>query len=132
VSAKKKQKSILIIEDEPDILDLLKSILTMVKPPHLTYDIFSATNGQEGIQTARNISPDLILLDLIMPGKDGYQVCTAIKSDPQLSSIPVVLVSAYTGAESAERARQCGAEQLIKKPFDINELTSVVEKYLSK
>lgn len=129
---KQNQKKILIVDDEPDILDLLKSILTIAKPPGLTYDIFSVTNGQEAIQTTRDIKPDLILLDLIMPVMNGYEVCKIIKSDQKLSSIPIVLVSAYTSIESEEKAKQSGAEQFIKKPFDFKELTGVVEKYLTR
>jgi len=129
---KQNQKKILIVDDEPDILDLLKSILTIAKPPALTYDIFSVTNGPQAIQTTRDIKPDLILLDLIMPVMNGYEVCKIIKSDQKLSSIPIVLVSAYTSVESEEQAKQHGAEQFIKKPFDFKELTGVVEKYLTR
>jgi len=122
-------KKILLVDDEPDILDLLRSILTLI-PNKKQIQLFTATNGKEAISAVKEIKPDLILLDLIMPVMDGFEVCEKIKSDRELSKIPIVLVSAYTSDINVERGEHCGAEQFIKKPFKIKDIANLVEKYL--
>ncbi len=101
---------ILIIDDTPDNIQVLNEFLRQ------DYDIFFATNGPDGIRIARQELPDLILLDIMMPGMDGYKVCSKIKTDPHTSRIPVIFITAMSNQEDEARGLDSGAIDYITKP----------------
>ena len=118
-------KKILIVDDEPDLLKVLE-----VRLKNTGYEVFTGVNGQEALDTARKMKPDLIILDLYLPVKDGDEVAQILKNDKELKSIPIVLISATTRTLS-ERAKACGANTFLSKPFEPEEFVFLVKKLLN-
>ncbi len=121
------KKRILIVDDEPSILETIKFHLEMND-----YDILSATDGMEALKLARSKGPDLILLDLMLPLMDGYKVCKMLKMDRRYKDIPVIMLTAKAGSVDEVEGYQSGADAYIKKPFDLEALSGVVEEMLEK
>ena len=105
------RQKILIIDDTPANISVLNEMLQD------EYDIFFATSGAEGLKIAGVLAPDLILLDIMMPGMDGYQVCRKLKAEEQTSRIPVIFVTAAVGPEEEARGLECGAVDDVTKPI---------------
>ncbi|GJL86023.1 MAG: PleD family two-component system response regulator [Micavibrio sp.] len=82
------------------------------------YDVLTATNGEEALEKAENESPDIILLDVMMPGMDGFEVCRRIKANPDIAHIPIVMVTALTDAEDKVRGLESGADDFLSKPIN--------------
>jgi two-component system alkaline phosphatase synthesis response regulator PhoP len=125
-------KKILVIDDDPDLVDATSMIL---KSRH--YDVIAAYGGVEGLEKARAESPDLIVLDVMMPDKDGYTVCKELKADPALNAIPVLLLTAVVSHISTTRfSHQMGmeteADDYMDKPVDPAELVKRIEVLLSR
>ena len=109
---KENKQTILIVDDAPANIDLLRSILSS------HYKVKGATNGEKALQIAHKESqPDLILLDIIMPGMNGYEVCEKLKQDPLTASIPVIFITAKTTTEDEEHGLELGAVDYITKPI---------------
>lgn len=104
-------KKILIIDDTPEYIDMLEDVL-------LEYEVHGATNGQDGIALAKEIMPDTILLDINMPGLNGYEVCRRLKKDRLLKSIPVIFLTANEGCDFEEIGFEVGAVDYVAKPFN--------------
>jgi CheY-like chemotaxis protein len=118
-------KKILVVDDEPD---LLKVILLRLKKAG--YEVFSGVDGQEALDLARQIMPDLIILDVYLLMFYGNDVTEILKKDDELKHIPIILISATTAKTLDEKARECGADAYLKKPFEPEELISLVKKTL--
>lgn len=115
---------ILVVEDEPINIKLLACLL---EP---SYEVLFATNGYQAIDVAESARPDLILLDLVMPGMDGYEVCAALKQSPAAADIPVIFVTArIAGAEQALWLA-AGAVDYIVKPFSPRDVLARVQRCL--
>jgi CheY-like chemotaxis protein len=115
---------ILAIDDNKDNLVVLNAFVTDAFPGS---SVFSALNGKHGIELAREKDPDVVLLDILMPGMDGFEVCRQLKADPCLSHIPVVFLTALKDdRKSRIRALEVGGEAFISKPFDEAELTAQI------
>ena len=122
------KKRILVIDDEPE---LVKAITIRLEASG--YEVIPAFDGQQGLDKAGGIKPDLILLDIVMPKMDGYEVCRKLKSNPETKGIPIIIftASAAVGPEKLEKRRiSVGAEGIIKKPFEPAELLEMVNKLL--
>ncbi len=117
---------ILVVDDESQNLDLLEAMLTSSG-----YEVLLAGGGEEGLRMAREQKPDLILLDLMMPGLSGFEVCARVKTDPQTGGIPVLLVTALSQISDKERALAAGGDDFLTKPFQRAELLTRVEALLS-
>lgn len=117
---------ILIIDDEPDNLRVLSTILESSG-----YQVRQATNGDTGIRTANLQLPDLILLDILMPEIDGYQVCQQFKNDSATSDIPIIFFSALGMGHDKAKGFSVGAVDFISKPFEIEEVLARVEHQLT-
>lgn len=116
---------ILAIDDSPDNLTVLKAV-TADAFPGVT--VLTAQNGRKGIALAQSEDPDVILLDIIMPGMDGFEVCRKLKEEERLRLIPVVFLTALkTAPELRIQALEAGAEGFLSKPFDIQELTAQIQ-----
>ena len=130
-----KQTKILVIDDDPDLQVSVKKVLESK-----SYEVISALDGNEGLRKVVEERPDLIILDVIMPGKHGFEVCHELKTDPKyhfFSEIPVLMLTVYPGdREKAHLSMREGmmmeAEDYIQKPFDPQELLSRVEDLLKK
>jgi len=119
-------KKILVIDDEPLVVEVLKIMLEIKN-----YEIITASNGIEGIERSVREKPDLVILDILMPGMDGYQVCRKLKEDRKTMTIPVIMLTAL-GGQSAEKEKgySSGAYGYIFKPFDEEKLLKSVERAL--
>ncbi|HEY69199.1 MAG TPA: response regulator [Anaerolineae bacterium] len=119
-------KRIVCIEDEPDMIELLRAILE-----GKGFEFIGADGGVEGLKVVREKKPDLILLDLMMPDMDGWEVFQQVKDDPELSTIPVVVVTAK--AQSIDKVLGlyiARAEDYITKPFKVQDLVDSIEKFI--
>jgi DNA-binding response OmpR family regulator len=125
-------KKILVVDDDPDLVDATSMILKSKK-----YDVIVAYDGVEGLEKARNEKPDLIVLDVMMPKKDGYTLCKELKADPDLSGIPVLLLTAVVANIPTTRfTQQMGmeteADDFIDKPVEPRVLVERIEALLAK
>lgn len=116
---------ILVVDDESQNLDLLEAMLTASG-----YDVLLAGGGEEALRIARELKPDLILLDLMMPGLSGFEVCARVKTDPQTGGIPVLFVTGLNQISDKERALAAGGDDFLTKPFQRAELVTRVEALL--
>jgi len=115
---------ILAIDDIPDNLISLKAQIKDAFPEAV---VFTALDGTKGIEISAAEDPDVILLDILMPGMDGFEVCRRLKTDHKLYDIPIVFLTAIKGdKESRIRALECGAEALLAKPIDETELIAQI------
>jgi DNA-binding response OmpR family regulator len=120
-------KRILIIEDNTDFLDVLKARLEMNG-----YQTISENNGLIGLQTAKKETPDLILLDLLLPGMDGHKICRMIKFDQKLKHIPVIILTSRDTDADAELAKKCQADAFVLKTVKFEILLDIIKKILDK
>lgn len=120
------KKKILVIEDEKTLRFLLNQTLA-----EEGFEVEEAIDGEEGIQKLKESKPDLILLDLLLPGIDGFEVLSRIKRDSDLESIPVIILSNLGQEEEVERGLKLGAiDYLIKAHFTLDEIALRVKKFL--
>jgi CheY-like chemotaxis protein len=114
---------VLAVDDDPTILRLLQVNLQMEG-----HDVVTASDGVEALAKARESRPEVVLLDVMMPGLDGWQVCEQLRADPDIGDTPVVFVSARAQESDLARGHAVGANAYITKPFDPVELTELVER----
>ena len=114
---------ILAVDDAPENLDIVRNLLAS------RYTIKAAVNGPMALKIAEKQPPDLILLDIQMPGMDGYEVCRRLKADPATSAIPVIFLTGESGVES--EVAEAGGSDYVTKPVDPGVLLSTVEKHLA-
>ena len=120
-------KNILVIEDDLDIRELISFNLA-----NEGHQVFEANDGEVGIDKARNNNPDLILLDLMLPGIQGLDVCRIIKSDQETKEIPIIMVTALGQEEDIVKGLETGADDYITKPFSIKVLIARVNSVLKR
>lgn len=122
------KKKILIVDDEPDVLLLLGERLTKAG-----YNVFKAASGKEAIEYAGKKSPDLIVLDIAMPGMDGSEVATVLRNDPKTKDIPILFLTClFTKQEEKVCGHLLGSNFFIAKPYDVTELLSEVDKRVNR
>jgi len=117
-------KKILIIDDEKNILLALEILLKKEK-----FKVLEATNGVDGLKLAQQEIPGLILLDVILPGMDGYLVCEALKQNVKTRDIPVVFISAKSQDRDIKKAFEVGASDYVVKPFTHKKIRKIIKKY---
>jgi len=127
MAKKLKKKIILIIEDEADVRNFAKRVLELEG-----YHVFGAEDGSEGLKIARERHPDLVLLDLRLPGLDGWSVLNQMKSEPELSAIPVIVLTASVGVSQQNRALSEGAAGYAVKPLSAATLRDTVTRILPR
>ncbi|RLB70304.1 MAG: two-component system response regulator [Deltaproteobacteria bacterium] len=121
------QKKILIVEDEESLLKL-ESILLTTKG----YLVQGATTGLAALEAIASETPDLILLDIMLPELDGFEVCKQIKKNPQTRHIPIIFLSAKKTPEDLARSKEVGGDQYITKPFKSARVMEAIEKLLER
>lgn len=119
------KKKILVVDDERDILTLMRGRLELSG-----YEVIEAADGSEGLEKARKEKPDLVILDIMLPKMDGFQVCRMLKFDSEYSSIPVMLFSARAGEHDKEAGEEAGADAYLVKPFDSSTMLAKVKELL--
>lgn len=125
---KKSQKvKVLVVDDEPNIVQTLKDRLEMND-----YEVFAAHNGADGLKVAREESPDVVLLDVIMPVMDGHEMLEKLREQDWGKCISVIMLTARSQAQDIARARACGIDDYIIKPFDLTELLEKIESIVER
>lgn len=118
-------KRILAIEDHEENRRLLRDLLTSVG-----YEMIEAVTGEEGMTLAATHAPDLILMDIQLPGLDGYEVTRQLKANPALRHIPVIAVTSYALSGDEVKAMEAGCDAYVTKPFDPVELLAKIREFL--
>jgi DNA-binding response OmpR family regulator len=118
-------KKILIVEDSKNTSRVLKEVLE-----NEGHTVFMAGDGVLGVALARRENPDLILLDLLLPKISGYEVCNTIKRDNSTRHIPILIISTLDSPENVEKIKLCGAENFMKKPYDLEALLREIKRLL--
>ena len=116
---------VLVVDDEADLVRILEFGLQSVG-----YHVETASDGQEGLKKAREMKPDIILLDLMLPKLDGYKVCRLLKFDERYKGIPIIILSARTQEGDQTLAMEMGANRFITKPYEFTEILSQMEALL--
>jgi two-component system cell cycle response regulator DivK len=120
------RKTVLVVEDVEFNRDLMVQLLEEA------YRVVTAADGEEGVRVAERERPDLILMDLSLPGVDGWEATRRIKANPALRGIPVVAVSAHAMTGDEERARESGADDYLSKPLDEDLLFAKLARFLGR
>jgi two-component system cell cycle response regulator DivK len=119
-------KTILIVEDEPRNLKLLRDLLQ-----RFGYEILEASDGEQGVKSAGEKMPDLILMDIMMPKMDGLEATRIIKADTKTKHIPIIALTSYAMKGDREKTIEAGCDGYIAKPIDIKEVLKTIETYLT-
>lgn len=112
---------VLVIDDEPEITDIVATFLT-----ESGYTVVVENNSQKAVQAAKTLKPDVILLDIMMPGADGYETCREIKKEPSLAQVPVIFLTGKDRNDDMGRSFKVGGDMFIKKPFSCERLLEIV------
>lgn len=118
-------EQILVVEDEPDLCEALRRAL---ETHH--YRVSIVGDGEAALRRASASPPDLVLLDIILPGLDGFEVCQRLRADPQLGHIPVIMLTALSEAPAVVRGLDLGADDYVTKPFEVPELLARIQARL--
>ena len=121
------EKKILIIEDDPATSRLVDYSLR-----HEGYQVFTASNGLDGIRKAHNEAPDLIILDVMLPGMDGFEICHRLRSEPDTAGLPILMFSAKAQEIDKDTGLKVGADDYLSKPAAPADIISHVEALLAK
>jgi DNA-binding response OmpR family regulator len=122
-----KPKKILVVDDEVDLVETVRFPLEMEG-----FDVLVSYNGEDALNQARKESPDLIILDLMLPKLDGYKVCRLLKFDERYKHIPILMLTAKTQEKDKTLGMETGANEYITKPFEMDYLMEKVKAYLNK
>jgi DNA-binding response OmpR family regulator len=114
---------IVLVDDEPNIRATISFILEMEG-----FRVETAVDGEEGLEKIRALKPPVVLLDAMMPRRDGFDVCRTVKGDPALASVKVIMLTAMGQAADQEKGRAAGADFYITKPFDEEELLALLRR----
>jgi len=118
-------KRILVVEDQEDNRRILRDLLTSA-----SYEMIEAVTGEEGVTLAEAQRPDLILMDIQLPGLDGYEATRQIKANPALRQIPIIAVTSYALSGDEAKARAAGCDGYVTKPFSPRQLLVKIREYL--
>lgn len=118
---------ILLVDDEPSIIKMVGKRLEVEG-----FDVVIAMDGQEGLDKARSDKPDLIILDVMLPKLNGYEICSTLKQDAQYRSIPIMLFTAKAQAKDEKLGMECGADAYLHKPFQAQQLLEQIRSLISK
>ncbi len=118
---------ILVVDDEPTIVRLMEFILA-----RQGHQMMAAVNGEEALSKIQSEQPDLVLLDIMMPRIDGYEVAQRLRADPATAALPIIMLSAKAQDEDIRKGVEVGVDEYITKPFTPDHLVQVVAKYLER
>jgi two-component system cell cycle response regulator DivK len=120
-------KRILVVEDQEDNRRIIRDLLSSVG-----YELVEAPDGEVGVRLAEEQRPDLILMDIQLPGLDGYEATRRIKADPELAAIPIVVVTSYALSGDEQKARAAGCDAYVAKPFSPRQLLATIREFLGE
>ena len=121
------KKKILIVDDEKQLVSLVKLHMEMAG-----YEVLTASDGERALAIGREENPDLIILDLMLPKIDGWEVCKRLRAEQKISGIPVIMLTARTETEDKLKGFECGADDYVTKPFSPRELVARVKRVLAR
>lgn len=121
------RKKILVVDDEEDLVNFVK-----LRLQGNNYQVVAASDGEEALKVFAQEKPDLVLLDILMPKLDGFQVCQKLKADPAAANIPIIMLTAKDRAADIKLAKESGADAYIIKPFDAVTLLLNIKEQLHK
>lgn len=116
-------KKILVVDDEKDFLRVVNQTLV-----EAGYKVITALNGKEALEKVRSEAPDMMILDINMPGIDGYQVCKNIRQDPLYKRLPIIMLTVRKDTKDQVKGMELGSDEYMTKPFDPEELLLRVKK----
>ena len=119
------KKTILVIEDNEDNRRIMRDLLTSGG-----YEVIEAVTGEEGVTAAEAYRPDLILMDVQLPGMDGYEATERIKANPSLQKVPIIMVTSYALSGDDVKAFEAGCDDYVSKPFSPRKLLAKIREYL--
>ena len=119
------KKRILVVDDEIDLVEMLS-----IRLEANDYEVFAAYDGQEGLDKARTLKPDLIILDLMLPKLDGFKVCRMLKFDEKYKQIPIILFTARAQESDIKLGKEVGADAYVTKPFEPDILLGKIKELL--
>ncbi|MWD28823.1 response regulator [Aquicoccus sp. SCR17] len=119
-------KHVLLIEDEPNIIEAIRFILSRDG-----WEVDTHANGQDAVELVRRKSPDLVILDVMLPGKSGYDILRELRSDPGSEGLPVLMLTARGQAKDRELAERIGASRFMTKPFSNADMLDAVRDLVS-
>lgn len=119
------RKKILLVDDEPDIVRTMSLLLRMQG-----YDVVTAESGNECIQKAYRNPPDLVILDVVLPDRDGFEIAEMLKKDSLCKKLPIILITAQTQKNDLEALKKSAADSYLIKPFDLGELKQKIERLI--
>ncbi|MDR1873781.1 MAG: response regulator transcription factor [Synergistaceae bacterium] len=122
-----KKNRVLVVDDEPAIVDLVRQILL-----RSGYEVRTAVDGDSAYQAVYDLKPDLVILDLMLPVMDGWEVCRRVKSDPEVNAIPILMLTARRDERDVVEGLELGADDYVKKPFSTEELRARVAVLLRR
>ncbi|MFH1753269.1 MAG: response regulator [Candidatus Omnitrophota bacterium] len=117
---------ILVVDDESGILDMIKDWLGSKG-----YEVITALDGEDGLRMAQKENPAIIILDIMMPGIDGFEVLNRLRSSPKSRNKPIIMLTSRRETETIEKAEHRGATDYIMKPFSVEDLLTMVRRYIS-
>jgi len=117
---------VLVVEDEPIILRLLQVNLRLQG-----YEVLAFANGEDALRRAEELPPDVVVLDIVLPGIDGFEVCRRLRELPATADVPVIMVTAQAQAEDRARGYALGVHEYVTKPFEPAELVALVRDALA-
>ena len=120
-------QKILIVEDDASAMRLIEFALQQER-----FEVVTATNGLTGLKKAQNEKPDLVILDLMLPGMDGFEICSRLRKDPVTEKVPILILSAKTHESDIATARDVGADAYLTKSGDPSEIVAQVQTLLSQ
>jgi CheY-like chemotaxis protein len=120
------KKKIVIADDEDDIISALKETLAGY------YTVYSASNGKEAVELAQKITPDVMILDIMMPEMDGYEACRKLKHARETAAIPVLILTVKNQVTDTQKAFDCGADAYMTKPFSPGKLLDKLGKLVEQ
>ncbi len=120
------KKKVLIVDDEPDVVELITFHLELEE-----IECVAAYDGEEALIKAKQEKPDLIILDVMLPGINGYKVCRLLKFDELYKTIPIIMLTARTQKRDIEIGGETGADEYVTKPFDMDTLVALVKRYVN-
>ena len=118
-------KRILVVEDQEDNRQIIRDMLTATD-----YEIIEAESGEQALEAVAKQRPDLILMDIQLPGIDGYEATRRIKADPALRSITIIAVTSYALSGEEQKARAAGCDEYVPKPYSPRQLLAKIRQYL--
>ena len=119
-------KTILLVDDSSTMRVAQRIAISKIT----NFNVVCASSGQEALEKAFSETPDLILMDVVMPGMDGFEVCRELRRNPRTMKLPIVLVTFRNGDESIQEGYKCGCTDYLMKPLKEGELVTVLNKYL--